>query len=254
MPTLRREQNEISDLNNWIAGTTNQVGVTDDGDGSVTLTTPQDIHSGANPTFSNITLDKIIAGTAGDMPIKLGDAAGVKEFQILDSGDAKVASIDSDGNFVNQIGVDGVYELTNASDVSKVKLNSNGDSYFLGGNVGFGIQTPNHLVDINGDLAYKRTAIGAANYDPSALTTDLIIAMTDTSAARAVTISTEDIQSGSTSNPRIFIVKDEGGQAGANNITVSGETGNIDGAASFAIANNYGSITIYADGTNLWII
>ena len=34
----------VNDLTNWIGGTTNQITVTDDGDGSVTLSTPQDIH------------------------------------------------------------------------------------------------------------------------------------------------------------------------------------------------------------------
>ena len=105
---------------------------------------------------------------------------------------------------------------------------------------------------INGGQQVKRTA-SAVDYNPSVLTTDYIIAITDTSAPRAVTISTEDIQSGSTTRPRIFVVKDESGGAGANSITVSGETGNIDGAANAVISQNYAALTIYADGTNLFI-
>jgi len=226
--------------------------VSDDGDGSVTLSTPQDLHTAATPTFAAILTSLISSGA--NIDLKLGDAVGTYKIRIKDSSDNIVATIDSDGNFENQFGQDGVFELTDSGDVSKVKLNANGDSYLLGGRLGLNEQYPNNLLVVNGDLAFKRTAKGAENYDPSILTTDLIIAMTDTSAPRNVVISTEDIQSGSTTKPRIFIIKDEGGQAGTNNITISGETGNIDGAASFAIANNYGSITIYADGTNLWII
>lgn len=46
----------VSDLTSWITGTTNQITVADDGDGTVTLATPQDIHIGASPTFADLTL------------------------------------------------------------------------------------------------------------------------------------------------------------------------------------------------------
>lgn len=45
------------DLIYWILGTTNQVIVSDNGDGSVTLSLPQNIHSGASPTFAGNTLN-----------------------------------------------------------------------------------------------------------------------------------------------------------------------------------------------------
>lgn len=43
-------------LNSWIAGTTNRVTVADDGDGTVTLSAPQDLHTGATPQFAGMTL------------------------------------------------------------------------------------------------------------------------------------------------------------------------------------------------------
>lgn len=46
----------VSSLTDWIAGTTYQVTVTDDSDGSVTLSLPQNIHTGAIPTFAGMTL------------------------------------------------------------------------------------------------------------------------------------------------------------------------------------------------------
>lgn len=46
----------ISNLASWIAGTSNQITVTDDGDGSVTLNTPQNIDNAASPTFSGINI------------------------------------------------------------------------------------------------------------------------------------------------------------------------------------------------------
>jgi hypothetical protein len=41
-------------LTSSISGTANQITVTDDGDGTVTLSLPQDIHTGASPTFAGL--------------------------------------------------------------------------------------------------------------------------------------------------------------------------------------------------------
>jgi len=110
-------------------------------------------------------------------------------------------------------------------------------------------------LEVTGANFRGRTAVGAGDYNPSALTDDYIIAVDNTAAARAVTISTEDEATGSTANPRIFVIKDESGGAAANNITVTLESGGtIDGAANYVITNNYTSVTLYIDGTNAHII
>jgi len=44
----------VADLTSWIAGTSNQITIADDSDGTITLSTPQDIHTGANPTFATL--------------------------------------------------------------------------------------------------------------------------------------------------------------------------------------------------------
>ena len=53
----------VGDLTSWIAGTTNQIAVADDGDGTITLATPQDIHAGASPTFVGLTLSGLTLGS-----------------------------------------------------------------------------------------------------------------------------------------------------------------------------------------------
>lgn len=97
----------------------------------------------------------------------------------------------------------------------------------------------------------KRTA-SATDYNPSILTKDYIIAITDTSVPRAVTISNEDIAAGAAGMVRRFVIKDKSGNAGTNNIIISGESGNIDDGASLAINTDYGKMRLYSDGTNLW--
>jgi hypothetical protein len=73
----------VADLTAWVAGTANQVTVTDDLDGSITLSLPQDIHSGASPQFSKVFLDgngasDAFIDTDGSDMLVLGyrDAAG----------------------------------------------------------------------------------------------------------------------------------------------------------------------------------
>lgn len=112
-----------------------------------------------------------------------------------------------------------------------------------------------HFVKMHGAVVAHKTDAGAADYNPSILTSDYIITVNTTAAARAVTISTEDRDSGSADNPRMFIIKDIAGNANVNNITVSLETsGNIDGAATAVINADYDSIIIMIDGTNGFII
>lgn len=47
-----------------------------------------------------------------------------------------------------------------------------------------------------------------------------------------------------------YVVKDGKGDAAVNNITVTASNGNIDGAASFVISQNYASFGFVYDGTN----
>jgi len=103
-------------------------------------------------------------------------------------------------------------------------------------------------------LDIKRTAVGAGDYNPSELTTDYIIAVDDTTAARSVIISTEDVQSGTTDTPRVMHIVDESGGAGTNNITITLENaGTISGDSSVIISANYNAVSIYMTGTNGFI-
>jgi hypothetical protein len=59
------------------------------------------------------------------------------------------------------------------------------------------------------------------------------------------------------SNPRIgdsYIIKDAKGDAQINNITVSPASGTIDGAGTFVISSNYGSVRVVFNGTEWSII
>jgi hypothetical protein len=77
-------------------------------------------------------------------------------------------------------------------------------------------------------------------------TGESVVGVTDTSAARTVTLASADATDG-----RVVIVKDESGGAGTNNITVATEgSETIDGASSQTISTNYGVLRLYSDGSN----
>ncbi len=75
---------------------------------------------------------------------------------------------------------------------------------------------------------------------------ETIVSVKNTDAPRTVTLPTAQMVVG-----RIYIIKDESGGAGTNNITVGTEGAEkIDGADTKVINSNYGSIRLYSDGTN----
>ena len=92
------------------------------------------------------------------------------------------------------------------------------------------------------------TDVDAATYD--LLVADKILSVSYTATGSvAITLPTAQVASG-----RKITVKDAGGSAGANNITVDTEGAEtIDGAATAVISGNYNFISIYCDGTN-WFL
>jgi len=96
-------------------------------------------------------------------------------------------------------------------------------------------------------LELNRTAV-AASY--TTVMTDVIVGVTSTSSAWTITLETDTVTAG-----RIVIIKDESGAAGTNNITIATEASEtIDGAATLVISTNYGSATLYSDGTDWFVI
>tara|TARA_R110000796_G_scaffold167313_3_gene284195 strand:- start:344 stop:1897 length:1554 start_codon:yes stop_codon:yes gene_type:complete len=92
------------------------------------------------------------------------------------------------------------------------------------------------------------TTVNAATYD--LLTADKVVHVTyTTTGAAAITLPTAQAVSG-----RTITIKDGGGNASVNNITIDTEgSETIDGATTLIILVDYTSVTLYSDGTN-WFI
>lgn len=99
-----------------------------------------------------------------------------------------------------------------------------------------------------GYVRFKRTATAT---DYTVQTEDYIIGVTSTAAARTITLPNSGISAGHT-----YVIKDESGACATNNIsvTVTGGTKTIDGVTTYTMNVNYGSITVYYNGTNYFIV
>lgn len=103
------------------------------------------------------------------------------------------------------------------------------------------------------NLALHATRPAAGAFPYSALATDCYIGVTDTTAARVVTLPDAATVPANT----VFIVKDESGGATTHNITVKATTSTLDGTAGatgVAISTNYGVQRWISDGTNYFSI
>jgi hypothetical protein len=150
-----------TDLNAWVDGTTNQVTVTDDTDGSITLSLPQDIHTGANPTFASVTCSNMssnILVATGGIPGKLTDAL-ISEFitgtpnqisRTTGGGSYTTLSLPQDIALTSdvQFGSANLLKITeqlrlsyDVSNYASFTVDSAGDLTIAGGNVGIGTST-----------------------------------------------------------------------------------------------------------------
>lgn len=79
-------------------------------------------------------------------------------------------------------------------------------------------------------------------YPYTAVPQDYLIVV-DTSSARTINLNASPVTG------QVYRIKDNTGSAAANNITVTPAAGNIDGAASYSINVNFGSIDVTYNGT-----
>ena len=108
---------------------------------------------------------------------------------------------------------------------------------------------PPQGVGIVGLPDYIVVPVSGATYSTAANDKFLSVTYTATGAV-AVTLSTVSLIAGNQ-----IVVKDSGGLAGTNNITISTQgTAKIDGADTKTILGNYDAVVMVTDGTNWWLV
>jgi len=98
---------------------------------------------------------------------------------------------------------------------------------------------------------------GGMIYNRTAVTTNYSIGLTDYYLGVDTTATTVQLTvpaASTATQGQTFVVKDEGGNAATNGITVArSSTDTIDGMTSISIASSYGAVSLYTDGSN-WFI
>ncbi len=95
------------------------------------------------------------------------------------------------------------------------------------------------IASVRGSVSsFPRTIIADVPY--TLQSSDSLIAFTTLTTTRAVTLPAAASVSG-----RRFLIKDESGNAGTSNITI---TGTVDGVTNKAITTAYGVLRIYSNG------
>jgi len=117
-----------------------------------------------------------------------------------------------------------------------------------GGNLGVGAIDPTVRLQVNGGRIQSVRAISAVNAN-SAIT-DNIVTFDSTLTAISYVLQSSDVANG-----RVIYFKDTAGTAAGNNITISTQGAElIDGAATYVINTNYGSVQLFCNGTNWFTI
>lgn len=106
------------------------------------------------------------------------------------------------------------------------------------------------LIRTDGGIGRNQTTVNAATYDLVETDDTLLVTYTGTGAVTSLTLPTAQTVAG-----RTIVIKDAGGNAGTNNITIDTEGAQtIDGAATLVISSDYESFTLTCDGSNWFII
>lgn len=113
----------------------------------------------------------------------------------------------------------------------------------INGRVGVGITTPTSRLFVSGSLGLLRTAL---NDISTTLNADQVyITFSTQTAARTVTLPSATTNAG-----RVYVIADELGTAATHNINVATSSSQtIDGASSYTINQNYGTITVISTGS-----
>lgn len=191
--------------------------------------------AGENTAIGNQALDSLVSGNGN---IAIGKQAG-SNYTSTEILNISIGNSGTTGESnVLRIGVQGGTGITTC---------------FIAGIIGV-TSSNEQLVTINsstGQLGVRNVGISNVTtpgaYPYTTLASDYLI-LVDTTSARTI------IPLGSPATGTTQVIKDNVGSAAANNITVTPSGKNIDGAASYVININYGSITIIYNGTQWNIV
>ena len=208
----------------------------------------QSVKATDSPTFVDLTLTGS-AGVGGGLDIE-GDAevggdftAG--SFQMEGSNPGITAFLDCNITAGSADGTEHGYTLdVDTTTVLQVTMESDG-----AGSVDTPVITATASINISGGFTRNVTLVNASTYDLLSTDDILHVYYTATAAVTSLTLPTAQVING-----RAIVIKDAGGNASSNNITIDTEgSETIDGSATLTVNGDYNASSLYCDGNN-WMI
>ena len=193
--------------------------------GSELITPAKDIH---NVTNLNVTGGVYIGASSGSL-----------------AGTGSYVGLNTSGKLVLTSSAAGAITSYQNAGNNRILTSVDGSTVKAEGNLTF----DGTKFTVTGGIIVKR----ATKDDDYTITdSDYIIGVDSSNAAVVLTFPAAS----SLTAGQMFIVKDENGSAGTNNITVTGSDGSntIDGQTSAVLESSYASITIYCDGSTKFFI
>lgn len=179
----------------------------------------------------------------GDDTITIGSSLTNNSYKEIDLG---FFNEDISGTADSWVTTDVLFQIGNGADEDNlnstlVMLKNGQTTVDAVWTFGAGISIPNNIIEVSGS---------SYTYNPTDDLSEVILAVSYTvSGAVAISLDANVINK----NTRI-IIKDTGGNATANNITITPASGTIDGDASLVLSTDYDSVTLFTDGTNFFIV
>ena len=171
----------VANLADWVAGTANRVSVTNDGDGTITLSGPQDIHTGASPTFVGETLSGLAADAGKAMKVGPSGALAAAvwdEFVAIESN--KGLSLTQSG-FKAQVGLAQDIRATASPQFNALNIGTAHDILQVGvGGVDLKIQTTGVMLFQDAEGTYELAKTGEyASFNANFTATSIVGALNE---------------------------------------------------------------------------
>lgn len=245
----------------------------------------QNVQTTSNVQFNVITSSAVKAATSNGL--FLVDDANLGMY-VADGGNVGVGTTVTTYKFnvagqinSSMIGTDGIVSATNASDATKIYMNTNGASYITGGNLGIGTATPSEKLEVyNGNIKTNYGINAATATYSGAVTVGSLSALTGAIKGAGYSVHITTIQTSAytvTANDDIVISSgtlainlptlassydstNKIGKsftfknAGIGTVTVTPNGAEkIDGAANYPLDTQYESIDVIAGETSWWV-
>lgn len=170
----------VANLADWVAGTANRVSVTNDGDGTITLSGPQDIHTGASPTFVGETLSGLAADAGKAMKVGPSGALSAAVWDEFVAIEANKGLSLSQSGFKAQVGLAQDIRTTASPQFNALNVGTAHDILQVNAGADFKFQTTGKIILQDAEGTYELANTGEyASFNANFTATSIVGALNE---------------------------------------------------------------------------